>query len=91
MTRGIYKSYHWTEHDPILDVVDRVIELSGMSYAQIERRSGVTPTTLRKWHSRQTKRPQYSTVAAVIRCTGGTMSVELDGQTITITRRRKGY
>ena len=70
MSRSPYPSYMFKEHDPVLDWVDTVIADSGETASYIERKSGVTGSTLRNWRNRKTKYPQFSTVAAVARCLG---------------------
>jgi DNA-binding phage protein len=79
MTRS-YITYHFKDHDPILDWVDTAIADSGENFTHIERRSGVTTETLRKWRNRKTRYPQFATIAAVARSLG------IDS--IPITRRK---
>lgn len=66
----IYDSYNFIEKDPIIFEIERLIDESGVSFAHIERRSGVTPTTLRNWFQGKTKRPMHCTIRAVLRCIG---------------------
>ena len=68
--RGVYPSYLFTAHDPVLDQIDTLIADRGVKYSYIEQHSGVTANTLRKWHRRETKRPQFATVNAVARALG---------------------
>jgi DNA-binding phage protein len=72
---GVYPSYLFKDHDPILDKIDTLIADSGQSFAKIERSSGVTVTTLGNWRKRKTKRPQFATVNAVVRALGGELVV----------------
>jgi len=66
----LYKSYMFTEKDPIIDVVRTIVEDSHRPFARIERDSGVTGQTLRNWFMGPTKRPQFATIAAVARALG---------------------
>jgi transcriptional regulator with XRE-family HTH domain len=75
MTRPIYPSYLFKTHDPVLDAIDTLIEDAGVSYTYIANKSGVTQKTLLNWHRRKTRRPQYATIAAVVRALGGTITI----------------
>lgn len=88
-TRGIYKSYFFKDHDPVLDAVDRVYELTGMTrdngrvrFGEISKRSGVTESTLRNWRTRKTKRPMSAGIEAVLRGLGAQRAVIYKGHTI---------
>jgi len=74
----IYPSYLFHDHDPILDAVDSVIQDAGVSFTYIAAKSGVTQATLRNWSRRKTKKPQFATVAAVVRACGGNIVVTLN-------------
>jgi transcriptional regulator with XRE-family HTH domain len=67
---GVYPSYLFKDHDPVLDAIDTLIADRGETFAKIERASGVTATTLSNWRKRKTKRPQFATVKAVARALG---------------------
>lgn len=71
----IYPSYLFHDHDPVLDAVDTLIADAGVSFTYIHTKSGVTQNTLRNWNRRKTKKPQFATVAAVVRACGGEISV----------------
>lgn len=77
MTRPLklYKSYNFIDKDPVIDRVRTVVEDSKYTYARVEDLSGVTTTTLRNWFFGKTRRPQFATVAAVIRACGQELSV----------------
>jgi len=87
VARGFYLSYDFRDHDPILDEVDTLIQKTGTTSAYIERKSGVTASTLRKWRTRRTKRPQFSTVKAVVKAVGGELSIVYQGKRIKSTLR----
>jgi transcriptional regulator with XRE-family HTH domain len=65
-----YKSYSFTDKDPIIDEIRTVVQDSGVSYRQIEEESGVTGSTLHAWFHGKTRRPQAATLNAVARALG---------------------
>lgn len=65
-----YNSYNFIDKDPIIFEIERLIDETGTSFAHIERRSGVTPPTLKRWFSGKTKRPMHCTIRAVLRAIG---------------------
>ena len=70
MSLKLYKSYNFRTKDPAIDLLRTAIADTGVSYARIERDSGVTTTTLRNWFHGKTRRPQHATVMAVARAIG---------------------
>jgi hypothetical protein len=67
--------YRFTDRDPILELVTRIITDSGWSLKAIESKSGVCSSTLRKWQNGETRRPQNATVDMVMRILGYTRKV----------------
>jgi transcriptional regulator with XRE-family HTH domain len=65
-----YKSYNFTEKDPIIDEIRTVVQDSGATYKQIHEDSGVSTATLSNWFAGKTRRPQAATVNAVLRSLG---------------------
>jgi hypothetical protein len=65
-----YKSYSFTDKDPIIDEVATAIRDCGVNYKWIEQESGVTSTTLRAWFYGKTRKPQAATINAVVRSLG---------------------
>lgn len=65
-----YRTYLFKDKDPIIDKVRTVVQDSNESYKAIHDSSGVSTTTLYNWFHGATKRPQFCTVAAVIRALG---------------------
>jgi hypothetical protein len=65
-----YKSYSFTDKDPIIDEVRTIYQDSGVNYAWIHEHSSVTPATLSAWFSGKTRKPQAATINAVLRCLG---------------------
>jgi transcriptional regulator with XRE-family HTH domain len=63
----VYKSYNFTEKDPIIDELRTVVQASGASYKQIHEDSGVSVATLWGWFSGETRRPQAASLNAVAR------------------------
>lgn len=78
-----YTTYNWSDHDPIIDVLDTARQSAKMTTAKITEKSRVAPTTMTNWWSRKTKRPQMSTVAAVA------VALGMDNLPITAEARRK--
>lgn len=76
---AIYPSYRFKDHDPIIDYVDTLIGDAKIKRPHLAEISGVSATTLRNWSLRKTKRPQFATIAAVVR--------SLDAELVV---RRKG-
>lgn len=71
-----YKSYNFTDKDPIIDQVRTVIQNSGDTFKAVSNASGVSVTTIRKWLDGGTKRPQAASINAVLRALGYKLSVQ---------------
>jgi hypothetical protein len=71
----VYKSYHFLDKDPVIDIVRTIVQDSGESYSAVSNMSDVSTTTLYNWFEGKTKRPQYCTVAAVVRALGGDFGI----------------
>src|SRR5262245_21549085 len=85
-TFKLYKSYSFKEKDPIIDILRTVVQDEGASYAEIERASGVTTSTLYNWFSGGTRRPQFASVMAVTRGLGYDLKLVKKGQTAKLVR-----
>ena len=71
MAKGFtYKSYNFTEKDPIIDEIRGVVQTSGATYKHIEEQSGVCSATLHNWFDGKTRKPQAATINAVLRLAG---------------------
>jgi transcriptional regulator with XRE-family HTH domain len=68
--QALYKSYNFIDKDPIIHQIERLIDDTGISYAEIERRSGVTRMCLNNWFTGKTRRPQHCTIMAVLKAIG---------------------
>lgn len=79
-----YKSYNFTEKDPIIDEIRTIYQDSGANYTWIQEHSGVSTTTLTNWFSGTTKRPQAATVNAVLRCLGYKLGIVEMGKRVII-------
>lgn len=66
----LYKSYSFTDKDPIIDKLRTMIKDDGIEHNKLAEQSGVSTATLWNWFYGQTKRPQFATVAAVVRSMG---------------------
>lgn len=69
-----YKTYNFIARDPVIDVVRTMIDESGKTTTAIAKVSDVSAGTIRNWF-RKTRRPQFATVAAVVRALGHNISV----------------
>ena len=67
---GLYKSYSFTDKDPVIDKLRTLRERTGLTNAQISEKSGVAASTLYGWFDKKTRRPQHPTVMAVVRGMG---------------------
>lgn len=65
-----YKSYMFTDKDPVIDALRTAVSESQMSYREITNDGGPSVATLRNWFAGATRRPQFSTVAATARTIG---------------------
>ena len=59
-----YKSYNFTEKDPIIDEIRTVVQQHGSTYKDIHEHSGVSTSTLTNWFTGPTRRPQAASNAA---------------------------
>ena len=82
---GVYPTYLFKDHDPILDQISTMRGDRKLTSTQIEAISGVSKTTLNSWEKRKTKRPQLATVAAVVKSLGGELLVVYKGTKINNT------
>ena len=65
-----YRSYQFTEKDPIIDALRTVVSETHTKYTALHDDSGVSYTTIRNWFHGSTRRPQFATVSAVARALG---------------------
>jgi DNA-binding phage protein len=70
-TLKVYKSYNFIDKDPIIDYTRTKVFANG-GPSKIAKDSGVSPGTLYSWYNKKTRRPQFSTVAAVLLACGET-------------------
>ena len=70
-TLRVYKSYNFIDKDPVVDLC-RTHVFSNGGPSKVSAESNVSPTTLYGWFKGRTKRPQFSTVAAVLLACGET-------------------
>jgi DNA-binding phage protein len=70
-TLRVYASYNFIDKDPIIDYTRTKVFANG-GPAKIAKDSGVSPGTLYSWYNKKTRRPQFSTVAAVLLACGET-------------------
>ena len=65
-----YRSYVFRDKDPVIDKLRTVVQDSGMSYVEINEKSGVSTSAMFGWFHGSTRRPQYCTVTAVAKACG---------------------
>lgn len=70
-----YKSYAFTDKDPMIDVIRTIIHDSGETLTKIAEDSGVNPNTISRWLYGDTKRPQAVCMNAVLRALGYKLEV----------------
>jgi len=58
--------------DPVIDKVLTIMDDSGLSRAEIHRRSNVSTSTIRGWEIK-TRRPQFCTIESAARACGKTL------------------
>lgn len=75
MTGFVYKSYSFTDKDPMIDTIRTVVQDSGQTLKRIGANSGVSPQTISKWLYGETKQPRAASVNAVLRALGYKLEV----------------
>ena len=60
-----YKSYLFRDKDPVIDALRTAVSDSQKTYRKVHDDSGVSIGTLHNWFNGKTRRPQFTTVAAV--------------------------
>lgn len=65
-----YRSYSFVDKDPVIDALRTAVSGSKKSYRELHEESDVSISTIRNWFHGNTRRPQFATIAAVIRATG---------------------
>jgi hypothetical protein len=86
-----YRSYNFIDKDPVIDRVKTILNDEGVTHADIHRMSGVNPGTLTNWFKGPTKRPQYASIAAVVRSVGYDFQLVRTGPHMEGGRPRKAY
>lgn len=71
--------YRFLDKDPVIDYFREAMRRSGLTYAQIAVKSGITTQTLRKWDLGETRRPQAITLRFAMEACGFT-EVWLDAE-----------
>jgi len=69
------RGYRWKDQDPVLELMNRVITDSGWSLLNIQDKSGVAASTMRKWQLGEVRRPQNFTVESVLTALGYTRKI----------------
>lgn len=90
-TLQIYRSYSFVDKDPIIDRVRTVLADEGVNYSDAHRMSGVSASTLSNWFKGPTRRPQYASVAAIVRSVGYDFQLVRSGPHMDGGRPRKAH
>jgi transcriptional regulator with XRE-family HTH domain len=72
-----YKSYSFTDKDPIIDYIRTIVNDSKMSLKRISDESGVSDNTIRMWLYGETKRPQAASINAVLMAIGYKLNISV--------------
>ncbi len=62
--------YRHLEKDPILSDINALVSASGMTHAQIERHSGISVSTLKRWDKGDARKPQNLSIDLVLHALG---------------------
>ncbi len=65
-----YKTYSFTNKDPVIDELRTLVADSGYSYAEIASESGLSRSTIHAWFHGKTRRPQSPSIEAAGRALG---------------------
>lgn len=88
-TLGVYRSYNFTDFDPVIDKVRTIVQDANTTYKKIHEDSGVSRTTMSNWFNGKTRRPQFATVNAVARALGQEFRLAPMSMTPTGVAKRK--
>lgn len=75
MTGFTYKSYVFTDKDPMIDSIRTIIQDSGETLKKISEDSGVSHNTIARWLYGETKQPRAASINAVLRALGYKLEV----------------
>lgn len=84
MAGFVYKTYSFTDKDPMIDTIRTVIADSGKTLKKISEDSGVNANTISKWLYGETKQPRAASANAVLRALGYKLEVVTYNYTQTI-------
>ena len=75
-----YQTYNFVDKDPIIDQVRTMIDDEAVTLSYVCNKSGVAKKTVKNWFSGQTRRPLFSTIAAVGRALGYDLMLRRNGK-----------
>jgi len=78
--RSPYPTYAFTDHDPILDVIQTALEESGETLGTIAKISHVSMSTIIGYKNKYVKRPQATPAFAVLTACRCTFQVSYNGK-----------
>jgi len=85
----LYKSYNFTDKDPIIDQLRTLVQDSGMSYRDVHDASDVSISCMYQWFHGKTRRPTHAAIMAVIRACGYDLKMVRRARVIDMAERRK--
>lgn len=66
----LYRSYLFTDKDPIIDRMRTAFQDSGKTIKEVAQESGLTESTIRNWFYGDTERPQFASIQAFMHALG---------------------
>jgi len=68
----LYRNYNWIDKDPVIDEMRTVFQDEGLikKLALVHELSGVATATMDNWFNGSTRKPQNTTIEAVMRSLG---------------------
>ena len=69
-TLKLYKSYSFTDKDPIIDRLRTAVADAGWTWTRLSVESGVSRHCIAEWFDGKTKRPAHATIAAAFSALG---------------------
>lgn len=76
----IYRNYQFLNKDPVIDKMRTLIRDEGLKWSDAAKISDIAPATLDNWFRGSTRRPQFSSVAALTMSLGYTMEFVRGGK-----------
>lgn len=87
-----YRTYRFIEKDPIIDRMRTIVQDEGLykNLQAVHEISGISATTLHAWFHGDTRRPQHSTIAALVTSLGYRVDIVPDHKIDIAAERKTG-